>query len=96
MTRIRVSGLLAHDSLLLTFLSAPELFLTLGHTYFDQAHFGPTTPTPVDSSLVASVDPSEARKGTTHTHSREIGMVSPEPPAFFPGPLGPAGIDQDR
>ena len=33
MTRIRVSGLLALDSLLLTFLSALEPFLTLGHAH---------------------------------------------------------------
>jgi hypothetical protein len=41
MTRIRVSGLLALDSLLLTVLSAPELYLTLGHAHSDQARFGP-------------------------------------------------------
>jgi hypothetical protein len=46
MTRIRVTGLLALDSLLLMFLSAPELFLILGHAHSDQSHCGPTTPTP--------------------------------------------------
>ena len=40
MTRIRVFGLLALDSLLLTFLSALEPLLTLGHAHSDQARVG--------------------------------------------------------
>jgi hypothetical protein len=44
MTRIRVFGLLALDSLLLTFVSELEVLLALGHAHSDQARFGPTTP----------------------------------------------------
>jgi hypothetical protein len=61
MTRICVSGLLALDSLLLTFLSAPELFLTLGRAHSDQAHFGPMTPKSIDLRLLRSIRPKRAR-----------------------------------
>ena len=62
MTRIRVFGLLALDSLLLTFLSALELFLTVGHAHSDQAHFGPTTPKSIDPRLLRSIRPKRARR----------------------------------
>jgi cytochrome b len=42
MTLVRVSGLLALRSLLLTLLSVLDLFLTLGHAHSDHARFGPT------------------------------------------------------
>jgi hypothetical protein len=44
MTLVSVSGLLALDSLLLTFLSALEPSKTLGHAHSDQARVGPMTP----------------------------------------------------
>ena len=54
MTRIRVFGLLALDSLLLTFLSALELSNTLGHAHSDYARVGPTTPKLIGPSWLRS------------------------------------------
>jgi hypothetical protein len=60
MTHVRVFGSLALDSLLLTFLSALELFLTLGHAHSDQVHSGPTTPKSIDPRLLRSIRPTRA------------------------------------
>ena len=57
MTRVRGFGLLALDSLLLTFFSALELFLTLGHAHSDQVQSGPTTPKSIDPRLLRSIRP---------------------------------------
>ena len=92
MTRIRVSGLLALDSLLLTFLSAPELFLTLGHAHFDQAHFGPTTPKPSDLSEVASVDPWVAARTARHYPARPAHLPRPDDRAKLRRPEAPTAM----
>ena len=59
MTRIRVFGSLALDSLLLTFLSALEPFPTLGHAHSDQVQTGPTTPKSLDPRLLLSIRPKQ-------------------------------------
>jgi hypothetical protein len=76
MTRIRVFGLPALDSLLLTFLSALEPFLTLGHAYSDQVQSGPTTPRSIDPRLHRSIRPTRARAGLQTSLNRSEKTVA--------------------